>query len=155
MDSSTVPDWDHLERTFTYRLHKLSKLTERLTQRGFEQESGLPAHEARCLTAIGSYAPLSVVDLAQCANLDKAQASRAAQALMQKGLVSKKVSPHDKRVLVLNLTEAGIPIWQKTMRFVTHRNQVITRILTPEQKQMFSDMLDLLIEDAAKPPPAV
>ena len=113
MDSSTVPDWDHLERTFTYRLHKLSKLTERLTQRGFEQESGLPAHEARCLTAIGSYAPLSVVDLAQCANLDKAQASRAAQALMQKGLVSKKVSPHDKRVLVLNLTEAVSPSGKK------------------------------------------
>ncbi len=42
-----------------------------------------------------TFAPLSVNDLAQKANLNKGQASRAAQSLVEQGLVVKAASPTD------------------------------------------------------------
>jgi DNA-binding MarR family transcriptional regulator len=55
--------------------------------------------ECRCLAAVGSFAPLSINDLAFRANLDKGQASRAAQVLVDQKLVRKTTSPEDAREL--------------------------------------------------------
>jgi DNA-binding IclR family transcriptional regulator len=53
------------------------------------------SHCDDCLSAVGAFAPLSVNDLAQQANLNKGQASRAAQALVDQGLVRKEASTTD------------------------------------------------------------
>lgn len=137
-----------LDRTYTHRLHTLMKLADRITQTAYEKEAGIPAHEARCLAAIGSDAPLSVNDLAQCANLDKAQASRAAQSLVTKGLIHKESSPTDGRGVVLRLSQEGAAVWARTMAVVTQRNLEITACLTPEEAQGFSDVLDKLVAHA-------
>ena len=50
----------------------------------------MPLSEGRCLAAVGAFSPLSVNDLAAQANLDKGQASRAAQALLDQGLVRRR-----------------------------------------------------------------
>jgi DNA-binding MarR family transcriptional regulator len=71
-----------LDRTLSYRLHLVNKLTDKSSADAYAQEFGLPVGQARCLAAIGRFAPLSVVDLAAKSNLDKAQASRASQALV-------------------------------------------------------------------------
>jgi len=70
-----------LDRTLTYRLHLLHKLTDQESQRAYVAEAGLSMSDGRCLTAVGTFAPLSVNDLAQKANLNKGQASRAADSL--------------------------------------------------------------------------
>ena len=59
-----------LERFLTYRLHVLNKITDRDTNRAYLSDCGIPLGEARCLAAIGRYAPLSVNDLARSANLN-------------------------------------------------------------------------------------
>jgi hypothetical protein len=69
-----------LDRTITHRLHTLSKITDRVSQAAYESDAGIPFSEGRCLAAIGAFSPLSVNDLAQRANLNKGQASRAAQS---------------------------------------------------------------------------
>lgn len=80
-----------LERFLTYRLHTINKITDRDTNRAYLRDCGIPLGEARCLAAIGRYAPLSVNDLALAANLNKGQASRSAQALVERGLIEKGV----------------------------------------------------------------
>lgn len=148
MHSQDPQDWVPLDRTFTHRIHTLMKLADRITQIGYEQESGIPAHEARCLAAVGNFAPLSIKDLARCANLDKAQASRAAQALVEKSLILKASSPTDGRGVVLNLTAEGERVWLKTMRLVTRRNQEITACLNTQEKQQLDSILDKLVLNA-------
>lgn len=145
MPSHDQQDWVPLDRTFTHRIHTLMKLADRITQAAYEQESGIPAHEARCLAAVGNFAPLSVKDLARCANLDKAQASRAAQALVEKSLILKVSSPTDGRGVVLNLTDEGELVWQKTMLLVTRRNQEITACLNTQETQQLDRILDKLV----------
>lgn len=150
MPSNDPQDWVPLDRTFTHRIHTLMKLADRITQTAYEQESGIPAHEARCLAAVGNFAPLSIKDLARCANLDKAQASRAAQALVDKSLILKSSSPTDGRGVVLNLTAEGEQVWQKTMRLVTRRNQEITACLNTQETQQLDSLLDKLVSHAWK-----
>jgi DNA-binding MarR family transcriptional regulator len=114
------------------------------TRRPFD----LPVGEARCLAAIGSFAPLSIVDLAARANLDKGQASRAAQALVDRGLVRKQASDTDGRGVVLTPTASGQRLWKKVMALIARRNEDIFGCLSVTEQKQLARMLDRLIEQA-------
>ena len=95
----------------TYRMHLLHKLTDQESQRRYLEEAGLSLSDGRCLSTIGAFEPISVNALAQMANLNKAQASRAAQALVDQGLVDKAGSASDGRGVLpfhANLLQAAI-----------------------------------------------
>lgn len=137
-----------LDRTLTYRLHLLHKLTDVESQRAYVAKARLSMSDGRCLTAVGSFAPLSVNDLAQKANLNKGQASRAAQSLVDQGLVLKTASPTDGRGVVLTLTTAGKTAWRRTMKVVATRNTDIFGALSEAEQARLSDYFDRLIAQA-------
>ena len=137
-----------LDRTLTYRLHLLHKLTDLESQRAYLAEARLSMSDGRCLTAVGSFAPLSVNDLAQKANLNKGQASRAAQSLVDQGLVIKAASPTDGRGVVLTLTPKGKAAWQRAMQVVGRRNDDIFGVLSAAERERLSDFFDRLIAKA-------
>lgn len=137
-----------LDRTLTYRLHLLHKLTDLESQRAYVADAGLSMSDGRCLTAVGSFAPLSVNDLAQKANLTKGQASRAAQSLVDQGLVRKVASPTDGRGVVLSLTVEGDVAWRSAMQVVARRNEDIFGILSDGERAQLSTMFDRLIDQA-------
>ena len=137
-----------LDRTITHRLHTLSKVTDRVTQAAYEADAGIPFSEGRCLAAIGAFSPLSVNDLAQRANLNKGQASRAAQSLVEQGLVRKDSSATDGRGVVLTLTAKGDRVWQRVMLVVERRNTEIVSCLDANEIRQFSELLDRLVEHA-------
>lgn len=137
-----------LDRTLTYRLHLLHKLTDIESQRAYVAGAGLSMSDGRCLTAVGTFAPLSVNDLAKKANLNKGQASRAAQSLVDQGLVLKAASPTDGRGVVLTLTPKGKAAWQRAMQVVGQRNQEIFNVLSAAERTQLSDFFDRLIDQA-------
>lgn len=137
-----------LDRTLTYRLHLLHKLTDIESQRAYVAGAGLSMSDGRCLTAVGTFAPLSVNDLAKKANLNKGQASRAAQSLVDQGLVLKAASPTDGRGVVLTLTPKGKAAWQRAMQVVGQRNQDIFSVLSAAERTQLSDFFDRLIDQA-------
>ena len=143
----TVPAMP-LERTLTYRLHLLHKLTDLESQRAYAAEAGLPMSDGRCLASIGAFEPLSVNDLAHRANLNKGQASRAAQSLVDQGLVLKQASPTDGRGVVLSLTEAGRSQWRRTMEVIERRNQAIFGALSDSDQARLGELFDQLIAHA-------
>ena len=137
-----------LDRTLTYRLHLLHKLTDIESQRAYVAGAGLSMSDGRCLTAVGSFGPLSVNDLAQKANLNKAQASRAAQSLVDQNLVLKSASPTDGRGVVLTLTRQGKAAWKRAMDVVGQRNKDIFGMLSAAEQRQLSNFFDRLIDDA-------
>jgi DNA-binding MarR family transcriptional regulator len=137
-----------LERTITHRLHTLSKLTDRITQAAYVLDADIPFSEGRCLAAIGAFRPLSVKDLAYRANLDKGQASRAAQSLVDLGLVHKQASATDGRGVVLNLSAKGEPVWQRLMSVIERRNLEIVSCLSPAEQGQLDRLLDCLVNHA-------
>ena len=137
-----------LDRTLTYRLHLLHKLTDIKSQRAYVSGAGLTMSDGRCLTAVGTFAPLSVNDLARKANLNKAQASRAAQSLVDQDLVRKAASPTDGRGVVLTLTPKGKAAWQRAMQVVAQRNDDIFGVLLDTEREQLSALFDRLIRQA-------
>jgi len=138
----------HLERTMTYRLHLLHKLCDRESQLAYLHDVGLPLSDSRCLGAIGAFAPLSIKDLARRANLDKGQASRATQSLVDLGLVQKEASGTDGRGVVLTLTRKGTSTWQRLMGVIARRNEEIFGCLSAAEIAQLSRLFDRLIAHA-------
>jgi DNA-binding MarR family transcriptional regulator len=137
-----------LDRTLKYRLHLLNKLTDKASADAYAFELQLPVGEARCLAAVGYFGPLSVAELAARSNLDKAQASRAAQALVHRGLVSKRESATDARGVELSLTARGRHMWTRVMDLIARRNEEIFRCLSAAERKELGRMLDRLIAHA-------
>ena len=137
-----------LDRTLTYRLHLLHKVTDLDSRQAYLDHAGLSLSDGRCLTAIGTFEPLSVQDLARQANLNKSQASRAAQALVEQGLVRKQDSSADGRGVVLTLTSTGRKAFARTMALVKHRNEQIYGCLDARELATLSELFDRLIAHA-------
>ena len=137
-----------LDRTLTYRLHQLHKLTDSDSQSAYPEHTGLSMSDGRCLTTIGTFEPLSVKELAEKANLNKGQASRGAQALVDQGLVLKADHPGDGRGVVLTLTSVGRGVFDRAMDMVAQRNQEIFGCLTEKEQTTLSAMFDRLIAHA-------
>ena len=131
-----------LDRFLTYRLHRVARLSDRETGTAYLAECGLNLGEARCLAAIGSFEPLSLNDLARAANQDKGHASRSAQALAERGLVSKETSADDGRGVVLRLTRKGRPLYAKTMRLIARRNDEAFGALSATERRTLGELLD-------------
>ena len=148
MPSLATPLATPLERTLTYRLHLLHKLTDTASQQAYPTQAGLSLSDGRCLASIGNFEPLSVKDLAQRANLNKSQASRAAQSLVDQGLVRKADHPGDGRGVLLTLTPAGRQVFQNAMALIAQRNQDIFGCLSAQEQTTLSALFDRLIAHA-------
>jgi DNA-binding MarR family transcriptional regulator len=134
-----------LDRSFTYRLHVLHKLTDMQTQRAYEQELGMTLSDGRALSVIGAFGPLSVNDLAFKSNLNKGQASRAAQSLVEQKLVDKDASGADGRGVVLSLNNKGKKLFGKVMALVERRNLEILSALSSDEQKQLNSLFDRLI----------
>ena len=146
--SERSPSPPALERFFTYRLNTLAQLNDMATHALYTAELGLGLSEARTLSSIGSFPQLTVNQLAFEANLDKGQASRAAQSLVDKGLVQKVASPLDGRSVFLALTPKGKTLWRKVMVLVEQRNDELTRCLSDEEYDQLLDMFARMLAHA-------
>ena len=143
-----APQPRSLADTVTHRLHTLAKLTDRVTQAAYLSEAGMALGEGRCLAAVGAFEPLSVKDLARMANVDKGQASRAVQSLVDQGLVDKQVNAADARGVELTLTEKGQASWQHLMQVIALRNEDIVACLDDVQRAQLDALLDVLVQHA-------
>jgi DNA-binding MarR family transcriptional regulator len=149
--SETAPEQGAgLDRTLTWRMHTLHKLTDQESQRLYPQETGLSLADGRCLSVVGSFGPLSVNRLAQLANLNKAQASRSAQYLAEQGLIAKADTPGDGRGVELTLTPAGRKVWRKAMDFIERRNEAIFGCLSSQERKLLGELFDRLIAHASQ-----
>ncbi len=142
MGAEPIPS---LQDFLTYRLHLLNKLTDRHSSDVYATSLGLGVGETRCLAAIGAFAPLSVNDLAARANLNKAQASRAAQMLVERALVLKSTSETDARGVVLTPTRSGKMMWKRVMRLIEQRNADIFGCLSASEQRQLETFFDRLI----------
>ena len=151
--TSSAQSSDALDSPLNYRLHLLHKLTDADSQGAYPVHTGLTLSDGRCLATIGHFEPLSVKDLAVQANLNKGQASRAAQALVEQGLVLKEDRPDDGRGVVLTLTPAGRKLFKRTMQLIAQRNHEIFGCLNAQEQTKLSSLLDRLIAHARPPAP--
>lgn len=134
-----------IDRHLTYRLHLLSKLSDVKSKQIYQEAINLSLAEARLLSAIGSFAPLSINELAFRSNLTKGQASRAAQLMVEKNYVSKKDAKDDGRGVELSLTQKGKVTFEKLLPLIENRNKEIFGCLSESEKKHLDQLIDRVI----------
>jgi DNA-binding MarR family transcriptional regulator len=105
--------------------------------------------EARVIAAVGSFGPFSIMELARHANLDKSQASRAAEALIRQGLVKREASTEDGRVVLVSLTPEGRALYRRVMPIARKWNGDLFNCLGEKEKLALGEALDKVIETIA------
>src|SRR5246127_159387 len=134
-----------LEQFLTYRLHVLNKLAERGISERYMAKLDVTLPEARVIASVGSFGPFSIMELARHANLDKSQASRAAEALIKQGLVKREASADDGRVVLVSLTPEGRALYRKVMPIARKWNGDMFDCLDEQEKLAFGAALDKII----------
>jgi DNA-binding MarR family transcriptional regulator len=145
MTGSKAPKIDQL---LTYRIHALNKLTERGASERIQLKTGVTMPEGRVVLAVGAFGPFSIMNLARHANLDKSQASRAADALIQRGLLQRQPSAEDGRVVMVSLTTEGMAVYRKLLPLSRKWNDDLMSTLTEAERTALSRALDKVIAHA-------
>ena len=135
-----------LEQFLTYRLHVLNKLSERGASERYQAKLGITLPEARLIAAVGAFGPFSVMELARHANLDKSQASRAAEALMRRGLMQRNASEEDGRLVLVSLTPDGRALYRKVMPVARKWNVDLFASLDDKERDTLARALDKVID---------
>jgi len=134
----------NLEDLLTYRLHVVKKLTDKVIHDEFLEHTGLSLPEARVVLCVGSYGQLSVSELGQKSNLDRSQASRAADGMVRRGLLAKTNSEIDARGVEIRLTAAGDEVFKRALAVSQQRNAAFLALLAPEQASALMHALETL-----------
>jgi DNA-binding MarR family transcriptional regulator len=137
-----------LDQFLTYRMHVLNKLADRGISELYHTKLDITLPEARVIASVGSFGPFSIMDLAKHANLDKSQASRAAEALIKRGLIERETSAEDGRVVLISLTGDGRALYRKVMPIARKWNADLFECLDEKEREAFGQALDRVIASA-------
>ena len=110
------------------------------------RDAGLTPAQAEVLDVLRDRAPLSLAELGRLLICETGSPSRLVDVLVQRGLVTRTPSPHDRRVVSLGLTEAGREAQAVSAGSATVREAISSRLTGPEIDQL-SGLLRRLIED--------
>ncbi|WP_179403904.1 MarR family winged helix-turn-helix transcriptional regulator [Burkholderia guangdongensis] len=137
-----------LDQLLTYRLHMLTKRSDRGIGERYRHKLDVSVPEARVIAVVGAFGPLSIMDLARHTHLDKSQASRAAEALLRQGLLARCASDEDGRIVLISLTPDGRALYRKIMPIARKWNDGLLECLSDAERQTFERLLDKVLAHA-------
>ncbi|MGX6962151.1 MarR family winged helix-turn-helix transcriptional regulator [Vagococcus xieshaowenii] len=119
---------------------EINRLNRRYTEKKYGNLTPMRG-QYRCLLALDNRGTLSQKELAEVLQIRSTSAGELIAKLEQKGYVSKKVSPNDKRVSIISLTEEGRIQAElvKKKRIEAHKEMV--SILEEDEKENFYQIL--------------
>lgn len=109
-DADSEEDGFKLDDFLPYRLAVTASRISRLMARRFDDAYGLATSEWRVLAVLGRMGTLSPSVVGELASMDKVKVSRAAAALVARGLLKQTQDPHDGRGRLLRLTRKAITV---------------------------------------------
>lgn len=127
-----------------YRLSRLLGTAGSLVIRLCEGEFGITRREWRVLAQLGRQDGILSSELAVRAQLDRARTSRAVTALVAKGLVQRNPKPHDRRQVVLELTQAGRALYRAVLPRVAQIHGDLVSGLQTAEVAVLDDLLQRL-----------
>lgn len=131
-----------LERRITYRFALIaSQIGSALAPLHIERY-GISIPAWRVLAVIARYEPLSATDLAKRTSTDPFKVTRAIVALTEKGLITRKPDPRDRRRASLRLTPSGRAAHDVIAMSLSCMEQAILAGLTFREQILLFRILD-------------
>lgn len=132
----------------SFRLHKLTRLSDRLHERQYQQQFGLNLREYRIIGLTGALGHASFRRICDESGLDKAHVSRLIDRLIERGLLEKSQDPADQRLINVRLTSRGEDVHRALHAASSRLNEEWLAALPPTQRNAFEKALDTLHEQA-------
>ena len=133
----------------SYQLHTVANLLSRGAELRYRREFGVSLWEWRTIAFLGrSDEPMSLVQLAQAANIDKGQMSRVVAGLTKKRLVLREAHPGDGRGVRLTLSKGGQRIYEGLIRAAAERDRMVRNCLSAREAKVFEEALGKIASEA-------
>ena len=138
LDGWILPDLDYS----TFRLAMVAKVMDRLTLRRLSERGDATYAEWRVISRLATMPNGATVgQIADLAWVDRAEVSRAATALEQRGLTARRENPEDRRKPILYLTEAGREAYAPMARDRSAFHAALVADLTQEERETLDKLL--------------
>jgi DNA-binding MarR family transcriptional regulator len=135
-----------LERLLCHRVTALSKIMNRLAGRYLAAEYGLTIAEWWILCQLDQHSPRTLRWISEATMTDKAQLSRAAASLVDRGYVTRRTDPSDARSILFSITEAGCEISQTSGAARRDVDRQMLGLLPEEDREALCRSLDRITE---------
>ena len=138
------------ERRFGYRFNRIADALAQQTLLYARRELGLNLAEYRVISVIWQSDALSIREIAEHSQLDKAHASRALTDLIDRGLATRIVDAQDRRLRVVRLTPVGRSIANATVPFTRERQERLEACVSAAELRVFDKVLALMTAEAKR-----
>ena len=130
----------------SFKVHRVANLLSRGAELRYRREFGVSLWEWRTIAFLGrSDEPMSLVQLAHAAGIDKGQMSRVVTGLAKRKLVLREAHPGDGRGVRLSLTKAGERLYGGLIRAAAERDAAFRDCLSRKEHEV----LDLALSKLA------
>ncbi len=133
-----------LDDMLLYVLWRLQAAARRPVVRLCETEFGITRREWRMLALLAHGGELASSALAERAELDRAQTSRAVGRLVAKKLVARTPRQGDRREVLLRLTEQGQGVYAALLPRVAEINRALLSALSEAEVRVLDELLQRL-----------
>ncbi|MBB3184487.1 DNA-binding MarR family transcriptional regulator [Halomonas fontilapidosi] len=134
------PELD-LNQFLPYRLNRLADRISDELERMYAQRYGLNVAQWRVLAWLSHCDDLTAKKVCTYTNMDKARVSRAVQALVDRGLVTRTPSAKDQRVHDLHLTREGVALLSRLIPEAQHwEAELVATLSAGEYRDLLNAM---------------
>ena len=133
-----------LDAFLPYQLSVVSNAVSGVIARTYESLFGLRIPEWRLIAVLAEEEGLTQQALVARTEMDKMTVSRAAQALVTRGLVSRVVHGSDKRSHALALTAAGQALYAQISPKALELEQMLLKTISDQELRQLKATLDKL-----------
>ena len=138
-----------IQDLLSYKLHRVANLLSRGAELRYRREFGVSLLEWRTLALLGATeGPMSLVQLAKAAGVDKGQLSRVVTGLTERRLVRREAHPGDGRGVRLTLSSTGRRMYTGLIRAAAERDRVVRKCLSFREAKLLEQALAKLAGQA-------
>jgi DNA-binding MarR family transcriptional regulator len=139
-----------LDDYLPYRLSVAANEVSRLVARAYEDRFGITIPQWRILANLAERGPLTPLEVGRCTVMDKVTVSRAAQGLVERGLLERRANGADGRSHILTMSPDGAALYDTVAPLAVEFERTLLDAWTPEDVERLHAQLKLLQTTAAR-----
>lgn len=143
MAAERFPSKARLSSVVAYRVARVNAETVRLLSLLCEA-NGFKFNVWKVFSAIGSYEPISAVEISRHTTIDKAMVSRVIRQLLDRKYIERKLDDHDARLVNIQLTKAGRAAYVRTANAIDDLQKRLLADVSAGKVNEFIELLDML-----------
>ncbi|MFN7599586.1 MAG: MarR family winged helix-turn-helix transcriptional regulator [Cereibacter sp.] len=134
-----------LERFLPYLLNQAAEATSKSFQATYKAAYGMTRTQWRVLANLGKFGSMTARDICAISHIEKTKVSRAVSALEEDLLLSRAISPQDRRAEILSLTDRGREVFADLGQKAIEYDLALRAQIGPEIAAQLDELLRSII----------